>query len=133
VQSIAALAGVAFLFIGILGFVPGITTHYGSMSFAGHGSGARLLGVFQVSILHNLVHLAFGVAGLVLAKTADGARKFLLGGGAVYLALSVIGLVGAAEWIPSSTPDNWAHFAFGVALLGLGVVARRRSIVRGLM
>ena len=132
-QSIAALAGVAFLLIGILGFVPGITTHYGSMSFAGHGSGARLLGVFQVSILHNLVHLAFGVAGLVLAKTADGARKFLLGGGAVYLALWVIGLVGAAEWIPSSTPDNWAHFAFGVALLGLGVVARRRSIVRGLM
>ena len=127
-QSIAALAGVAFLLIGILGFVPGITTHYGSMSFAGHGSGARLLGVFQVSILHNLVHLAFGVAGLVLAKTADGARKFLLGGGAVYLALWVIGLVGAAEWIPSSTPDNWAHFAFGVALLGLGVVARRRSI-----
>jgi hypothetical protein len=128
VQSIAALAGVAFLLIGILGFVPGITTHYGSMSFAGHGSGARLLGVFQVSILHNLVHLAFGVAGLVLAKTADGARKFLLGGGAVYLALWVVGLVGAAEWIPSSTPDNWAHFAFGVALVGLGVVARRRSI-----
>jgi hypothetical protein len=128
VQSVAALAGVAFVLIGILGFVPGITTHYGSMSFAGHGSGARLLGVFQVSILHNLVHLAFGVAGLVLAKTADGARKFLLGGGAVYLALWVVGLVGAAEWIPSSTPDNWAHFAFGVALVGLGVVARRRSI-----
>jgi hypothetical protein len=128
VQSIVALAGVAFLAIGILGFVPGITTHYGSMSFAGHGSGARLLGVFQVSILHNLVHLTFGVAGLVLAKTADGARKFLLGGGAVYLALWVIGLVGAAEWIPSSTADNWAHFAFGVALLALGVVARRRSI-----
>jgi hypothetical protein len=128
VQSIAALAGVSFLLIGILGFLPGITTHYGSMSFVGHGSGARLLGVFQVSILHNLVHLAFGVAGLVLAKTADGARKFLLGGGAVYLALWVIGLVGAAEWIPSSTPDNWAHFAFGVALVGLGVVARRRSI-----
>ena len=127
-QSIAALAGIVFLLIGILGFVPGITTHYGSMSFAGHGSGARLLGVFQVSILHNLVHLLFGVVGLVLAKTADGARTFLIGGGAVYLVLWVIGLVGAAEWIPSSTPDNWAHFAFGVALLGLGVVARRRSI-----
>jgi len=127
VQSIAALAGIVFLLIGILGFVPGITTHYGSMSFAGHGSGARLLGVFQVSILHNLVHLLFGVVGLVLAKTADGARTFLIGGGAVYLVLWVIGLVGAAEWIPSSTADNWAHFGFGVALLGLGVgvVARR--------
>jgi hypothetical protein len=128
VQSIAALAGVVFVIVGILGFVPGITTHYGSMSFAGHGSGARLLGVFQVSILHNLVHLLFGVVGLVLAKTADGARKFLIGGGAVYLALWVIGLVGAAKWIPSNTAGDWAHFAFGVVLLGLGVVARRRSL-----
>jgi hypothetical protein len=109
VQSIAALAGVVFLLIGILGFVPGITTHYGSMSFAGHGSGARLLGVFQVSILHNLVHLLFG-------------------GGAVYLALWVIGLVGAAKWIPSNTAGDWSHFAFGIALIGLGAVATRRSI-----
>ena len=126
-QSIAALAGVVFLLVGILGFVPGITTHYGSMSFAGHGSGARLLGVFQVSILHNLVHLLFGVVGLVLAKTADGARRFLIGGGALYLALWVVGLVGAAAWIPSNTAGDWAHFAFGVVLIGLGVVARRSS------
>ena len=68
-QSLAMLVGVVFLLVGILGFVPGITTHYGDLSFAGHGSGAKLLGLFQVSILHNIVHLLFGVVGLVLAKT----------------------------------------------------------------
>ena len=125
VQSIAALAGVVFLLVGILGFVPGITTHYGDLSFAGHDSGAKLLGLFQVSILHNIVHLLFGVVGLVLAKTAEGARTFLVGGGAVYLVLWVVGLLGAADWIPANTADNWLHFALGVGMIALGVVASR--------
>jgi hypothetical protein len=127
VQSIAALAGVVFLLVGILGFVPGITTHYGDLSFAGHESGAKLLGIFQVSVLHNIVHLLFGVVGLVLAKTADGARTFLVGGGAVYLVLWVVGLVGAADWIPANTADNWLHFGLGVGMIGLGVVTSRAA------
>jgi Domain of unknown function (DUF4383) len=125
VQSLAALVGIVFLVVGVLGFVPGITTHYGDLSFAGHGSGAKLLGIFQVSILHNIVHLLFGVVGLVLAKTADGARTFLVGGGAVYLVLWIVGLVGAADWIPANTADNWLHFALGAGMIGLGVVASR--------
>ena len=126
VQSLAALVGVVFLLVGVLGFVPGITTHYGDLSFAGHGSGAKLLGIFQVSILHNIVHLLFGVIGLVLAKTADGARTFLLGGGVVYLVLWIIGLVGAADWIPANTADNWLHFVLGVGMIALGVALGRR-------
>ena len=125
VQSLAALVGVVFLLVGILGFVPGITTHYGDLSFAGHDSGAKLLGIFQVSVLHNIVHLLFGVVGLVLAKTAHGARTFLVGGGAVYLVLWVIGLVGAGDWIPVDTADNWLHFGLGVGMIGLGLVASR--------
>src|SRR5450432_920359 len=81
IQSLAAVVGVVFVLVGVLGFVPGITTHYGALSFAGHGSGAKLLGIFQISILHNIVHLVFGVVGLALAKTVDGARNFLVGGG----------------------------------------------------
>ena len=127
VQSVAALVSVVFVVIGILGFVPGITTHYGDLSFAGHGSGAKLLAIFQVSVLHNIVHLLFGIVGLVFARTADGARTYLVGGGVVYLVLWLIGIVGAAEWIPSSTADDWLHFAFGVAMIGLGLVASRAT------
>jgi len=114
--------------VGVLGFVPGITTHYGDLSFAGHDSGAKLLGIFQVSILHNIVHLLFGVVGLSLAKTLDGARNFLVGGGVVYLALWVLGIVGAGNWIPSNTADNWLHFLVGVAMVGLGFVASRSTV-----
>jgi hypothetical protein len=125
VQSIASVVGAVFLLVGILGFIPGITTHYGDLSFAGHGSGAKLLGLFQVSILHNIVHLLFGIVGIALAKTADGARSFLVGGGVVYLALWLLGIIGAGGWIPVNTADNWLHFVVGVGMIALGVATMR--------
>jgi hypothetical protein len=128
IQPVAAFAGVAFLVVGVLGFVPGITTHYGEMGFAGHDSGAKLLNLFQVSILLNVVHLLFGVVGLVLARTVDGARNFLTGGGVAYLALWVLGVVGAGAWVPFNTADNWLHFTLGIGMIGLGFVAGRGPV-----
>jgi len=61
VQSLAALVGLVFLLVGILGFIPGITSHYSDLGFAGHDSTAKLLGIFQTSVLHNIIHIAFGV------------------------------------------------------------------------
>lgn len=128
----AALAvGAVFLLVGILGFVPGITTDYDEMKFAGHHSGAQLLGIFGVSVLHNLVHLAFGVAGLALARSWDGARAFLIGGGAIYLVLTVYGLLvdrhDDANFVPLDTADNWLHFVLGVAMIALGVLLARKD------
>lgn len=128
-QSLAKLVGIVFLAVGILGFVPGITTNYGDMSFAGHNSGAELLGIFQVSILHNIVHLLFGVAGLALAKTAEGGRTFLVGGGAIYLVLGLYGIVidkdGGANFVPVNAADNWLHLLLGAGMVGLGVITSR--------
>ena len=91
VQKAALAVGVVFLVVGVLGFVPGITTNYDSLGAAGHESEALLLGIFQVSILHNLVHLLFGVAGVLMARRADSARTYLLVGGAIYLVLWLYG------------------------------------------
>ncbi|MGZ4333350.1 MAG: DUF4383 domain-containing protein [Gaiellaceae bacterium] len=124
IQSLATLVAAAFLLVGVLGFVPGITTHYGDLRFAGHGSRAQLLGIFRVSILHNIVHLLFGAVGIMLAKAPDTARTFLVGGGAVYLAIWVLGIVGR-DWIPVDTADNWLHFTVGIGMIGLGFVAGR--------
>lgn len=129
VRLVAAAVGAVFLLVGILGFVPGITTGYDQLGFAGHMSGALLLGVFAVSVLHNLVHAAFGVAGLLLARTVAGARGFLIYGGLVYLVLWVYGLVidhgGDANFVPVNAADNWLHLALGVAMVALGVVLGR--------
>jgi hypothetical protein len=130
VNRLALAAGVVFLVVGIAGFIPGITTNYGSMTFAGHHSGAMLLGVFQVSILHNIVHLLFGLAGIAMARDADTARLYLIGGGAIYLLLWLYGLVinrtSPANFIPVNSPDNWLHFLLGIAMIGAGLVATRR-------
>lgn len=130
IQLVALAVGVVFLLVGILGFVPGITTDYDQLSFAGHDSEAMLLGLFQVSILHNLVHLAFGVAGVALARTANGSGIFLIGGGAIYLVLWIYGLIidldSAANFVPLNTADNWLHFVLGIGMIGAGVALRGR-------
>ncbi|MET9373931.1 DUF4383 domain-containing protein [Streptomyces sp. NPDC002992] len=136
VQQAAMLVGAVFLLVGILGFIPGVTTNYDAMEFAEHHSGAELLGVFQVSILHNLVHLAFGVAGILMARTAAGARAFLIGGGLIYLALWVYGLVidldSDANFVPVNSADNWLHLVLGAVMVILGVLlgSRTRRVTR---
>ena len=95
------------------------TSDYDLMEFAGHESEAELLGLFQVSILHNVVHVAFGIAGVVASRHWNSARGYLIGGGVVYLLLWVYGLVtdldSDANFVPLNTADNWLHFVLGSA------------------
>lgn len=128
-RTAALLVGATFLLIGVLGFVPGITSHFGDLGAAGPESTAKLLGIFQVSILHNLVHVLFGVAGIAMSRTNESSRLYLIGGGAIYLVLWVFGLVvdktSDANFVPLNTADDWLHFVLGVGMIGLGVVLSR--------
>lgn len=130
-QAAAALVGTAFLLVGVLGFIPGITTPYDGLEGAGHESHAELFGLFQVSVLHNVVHLLYGVAGMVLARTRASARAFLVGGGATYLVLWLYGLVvddrSQANFVPLNTADDWLHLVLGAGMIALGVSLARRS------
>jgi hypothetical protein len=127
----ARRGGCVFVLVGVLGFIPGITTDYGTMTFAGHDSQAKLLGVFQVSILHNIVHLLFGLVGIAMARTATGARTYLIGGGAVYLVLWLYGLVidhgSAANFVPVNTADNWLHLLLGIGMVAVGLLTTRQA------
>ncbi|MFC8302817.1 DUF4383 domain-containing protein [Specibacter sp. NPDC057265] len=129
VQKAALAVGVVFLLVGILGFVPGITSNYDQLSFASHHSEALLLGVFQVSILHNIVHLLFGVAGIAMAKTRPGAKNYLLWGGVVYLVLWIYGLLidhdSSANFVPVNGADNWLHLVLGVGMIALALLLTR--------
>ncbi|MET9338799.1 DUF4383 domain-containing protein [Nonomuraea sp. NPDC003804] len=134
VQLAALIVGVAFLLVGALGFVPGITAGYGGLAVAGHHSEAMLLGLFQVSVLHNVVHLLFGVAGIVLARTWTGARAYLIGGGAVYLLLWIYGMAvdqtSPANFVPLNTADNWLHLLLGVGMVAAGYLLGRARASR---
>ena len=129
VQNTARLVGVVFLLVGIAGFIPGVTTNlYDGLEFAGDDGTAEVLGLFEVSVLHNIVHGLFGVAGLALAATASGARTFLIGGGAIYLLLAAIQAIGAGDWVPLVGPDLWLHLALGVGMIALGVALTRERV-----
>ncbi|WP_313823665.1 DUF4383 domain-containing protein [Citricoccus sp.] len=127
--QLAALAfGVVFLLVGIAGFIPGITTGYDTLQFAGHHSEAMLMGIFQVSILHNIVHLLFGIAGLVLARTGTAARQYLLWGGIIYFVLWLYGLFigheSPANFVPLNDADNWLHLGLALAMVALSFLRR---------
>jgi hypothetical protein len=130
VQSAALLVGVVFLLVGVLGFIPGVTSNFDQLTFAGHESEAALLGVFQVSVLHNIVHLLFGIAGVVAARTFSAARGYLIGGGVIYLVLFVYGLVidhdSAANVVPVNGADNYLHLVLGIGMIALGMLLGRR-------
>jgi hypothetical protein len=129
IQIAALLVGAVFVIVGIAGFIPGITTNVGDMKFAGHESPSELLGLFQVSILHNIVHLAIGIIGLVAAATWEGARLYLVGGGAIYFALAVYGWIvertSDANFVPMNNADNVLHVVLGAGMVLLGVVLGR--------
>ena len=132
VQRAALIIGITFLLVGIAGFIPGITQNFDEIEFAGHESGAELLGIFQVSVLHNLVHMAFGVIGLIAARRAKSSSAFLIGGGVVYLVLLGYGLLvdqdHDANFVPFNDADNWLHLGLGVAMIGLGVILGRSAM-----
>ena len=133
IQTVAMLVGMVFLLVGILGFIPGLTTNYDQLGAAGHQSMAMLLGVFQVSILHNIVHLLFGVAGIALSRTDAGARNYLVGGGVIYLVLWLYGLVidqaSSANFVPVNPADDVLHLVLGIGMIALGLVLSRRRVV----
>lgn len=129
VQLAATVVGAAFLLVGILGFIPGITTHYGAMGVAGHHSHAQLLGLFEVSALHNVVHLLFGAVGLLAARTWNTARTYLIVGGILYFVLFLYGLVfhdgEQANFVPVNSADNWLHLVLSVGMVALGLLLGR--------
>jgi hypothetical protein len=133
-QKAALAVGVVFLAVGVLGFIPGVTQNFSDMEFASHESDALLLGIFQVSILHNIVHLLFGVAGILLARSFSGARNYLIIGGAIYLVLFLYGLLvgqeSTANFVPVNMADDILHLVLGIAMIGLGLALGRRPAAR---
>ena len=127
IHAFAASAGLLFLLLGVAGFIPGITTHYGDLAFAGEDSRAWLFGIFQVSVAHNLLHLALAT-GFGAAARVAWSKVYLLGGGALSLGVAVSG----AGLLPVNAADRVLHGVTGLAMLGLAVLGIRMSRGRSL-
>ncbi|WP_059017067.1 DUF4383 domain-containing protein [Mycobacterium sp. M26] len=131
VQGAAVLVAAAFLAVAIAGFTPGLTTRLDQLQWFGPDSRAQLFGVFNTSVVHNLVHLVAGMAGLLLATSYGKARAYLILGGLLFLSLWLYGLLSDPKVLPLNNADNWLHFSIGVVMVLLGVTLAGARVPTG--
>lgn len=122
VQRVAQIFGVVFLLVGILGF---FLAGPGGMSMDARNPGL-LLGLFPVNLLHNIVHLLFGVWGISAARTFESARTYARIGGIIYIVLACLGFIAPTplNLIPIGGNDIWLHALLGIVLAAVGFTAR---------
>jgi hypothetical protein len=111
----ALLVGLAFLVAGVLGFIPGAVhpPHPGAPDLRVDSGYGYLLGLFPVNVLHNLVHVVVGIAGVVAYRSLPMAIRFARGLAIFYGVLAIMGLIpGLATTfglIPIFGHDVWLH------------------------
>jgi hypothetical protein len=97
--------------------------------WSGPESAAKLFGLFEVSVLHNIVHLLSGVA-LIAAARYSWSRRYLIGGGIAYLGVVAYGLPvdheSDANFLPINDADNILPLILGVGMIALGVIVSRQ-------
>lgn len=126
-QRIAQIFGWAFIAVGLLGFA----ATGGSMD-ANHLTAPRLFGLFPVNVVHNIVHVVFGVWGILGARSVGGARSYLLGAGLVYLVLAALGYVApdGLGLVPIGGNDIGLHLFLALGLLLAGMITAPRGDTR---
>jgi hypothetical protein len=122
IQRIAQIFGIVFLLVGILGFVVS-----GSNMEADPEMADKLFGLFPVNAVHNGVHLAFGIWGLLAARSYEGARNYAIIAGVIYALLVILGVVVPDGFglVPLGGNDIWLHGLLAGALLAAGFSAKR--------
>lgn len=124
VQWVVRAFGWVFVLIALWGF----TASGGSMD-ADMATAPRIFGLFPVNLVHNLIHLAFGIWALIAYHWPRRARNYAMITGALYLGLALLGVFAPELFglAPIGGNDIWLHVAIGVVLLGVGVTAQGQS------
>lgn len=135
VRGFALIAGLVYLALGILGFVPPLLLDVLSPAL-GPFKGF-LFGVFAVNWIENLIHLATGIAGILASRSLASSRRFYGVIGIVYLVIFILGIIPgrvssvAIAWvrflIPLNLGDNILHLVTFVLALALYFAARRAT------
>jgi hypothetical protein len=120
-SSFAAIMGSLFVIVGLLGFGSTFVSAPlpGDPSLMIDQAYGRLFGLFPVNVLHNLVHLAIGIAGLLAWRNVWSPLTYAQVLGGFYGLLTVLGLIPGADTmfglVPIFAHDVWLH-AFTAAL-----------------
>jgi hypothetical protein len=133
IRTFARIFGIVFLLIGISGFIPGVTTPHTHPDVTMEAGLGLAMGLFPVNLLHNLVHVAFGLWGLAASRSLDGSRGYFKGVTIIYALFAVMGLIEAARvWttfglVPLYGNDVWLHALLAAVAAYFGFVHRDRG------
>lgn len=114
-RIVAAVFGVVYLVAGVAGFL----------------TSSPLFGLFEVNLLHNVVHVVLGAIllyGMMSTSAALMATRLV---GAVLLVLGVLGFFVPDGFglVPIGGYDVWLHLASGIVLLGVGFLTSAEPAV----
>ncbi len=118
IQTVAMIFGVGFLVAAVAGFV---ATGFSEMD-ANPDTAPRALGLFPVNVLHNVIHLLFGIWGLAAARTRDASRTYCRTSGVIYLVLILLAFVDETTFglVPIGNEDILLHAVLALPLLYFG-------------
>ena len=129
IRTFALILGIVYIVAGIAGFIPALTPHSGDMHpLAVETAHGRVLGLFPVNALHNLVHIAIGVWGVLGSRSLGGARFFWQGLAVFYGLLAILGLIPATNTLFGLVPlyghDVWLHAGTALIAAYFGFIAK---------
>jgi hypothetical protein len=123
IQKLATVFGIVFILVAIVGF---ITPGGMYMQPSDPAMAAKALGIFPVNLLHNIVHLLFGIWGLAAARSWGGSKSFFVWGGVIYAVLTVLAFVSPSGFglVPLAGADIGLHCLLAIVMLGIGLTAK---------
>lgn len=132
VQSFARIFGIIFVAVGILGFTPGLVQPLIDTSGLAVSTGyGRLLGIFPVNVVHNLVHLGAGIWGILAARNFAAAITFSKAMAIAYGVLAILGIIPATNTLFGLAPiygvDVLLHALSAAAAAYFGFVVPARA------
>ena len=129
-RRFALIWGILFLVIVASGFVPGMLQppHPGDPELAMGSMYGRALDLFPVNLLHNLVHLVFGIWGVMAYRSYGAAKTYARVVAVVYALFAVMGLVPGLNTtfglVPLFSHDVWLHVLLAAGAAYFGFVHR---------
>ena len=129
-KRFALIWGILFLVITASGVIPGLLQEPAATDpdlsvDAMHG---RALGLFPVNILHNAVHLIFGIWGIMAARDLGAAKNYARITAIVYAVFVIMGLIPGLDTtfglVPLHSNDVWLHILLAVPAAYFGFMHR---------